>query len=214
MAFKVFLSNLLKIDPRLMRKMRKITAPFKRAGLKKEFSCLSNNCWGGRLYDKFGKPYLSPTIGMSMSCLDFCSFVNNLEYYLTLDPVEIKEAQRKVNSEFGIYDCRLGNLILCFRHYRNSNDAIEKWNRRKTRIVYDNILVKMSYYSDDVNEEILSEYSKIPYKKILFTNLSQLSTRTDLGTVVIIPTNNNGDNEFVLSDKAIKLKKIKQIINS
>lgn len=47
MNIKVLLSRVLKIDPRVMRRLRKITAPIKRIGLKKNFTLFSNNCWGG-----------------------------------------------------------------------------------------------------------------------------------------------------------------------
>ena len=70
-GFKARLGGILKIDPRLMRRMRKIVAPFRRVGLKKEFTLLANNCWGGRLYDKFSLQYLSPTFGLSINAEDF-----------------------------------------------------------------------------------------------------------------------------------------------
>ena len=46
------------------RKIRKFFSPIKRIGLKnKSFSIISNNCWGGIVYDIFGLQYRSPTIG-------------------------------------------------------------------------------------------------------------------------------------------------------
>ena len=213
-SIRTFFANFLKIDPRLMRKMRKLLAPFRRIGLKKEFTLISNNCWGGRLYDKFSKPYLSPTIGLSMCENDFLKFVNNLDDYLKLELIPIKEEQSKTNNEHGNYGCMLGDVKVSFIHYRNVEDAVCKWNRRKKRIAWNNILVKFSYYQDDINESIIKEYARVPYKKILLTNKKELCFRDDLGKVVYIPTDDKGTNEFVLSDKAIKLKEIKKIINA
>lgn len=47
MGLKEKLRKILKIDPRIMRKMRKIVAPFRRIGLAKKFTLFSDNCWGG-----------------------------------------------------------------------------------------------------------------------------------------------------------------------
>lgn len=47
MGLKTKLRKMLKIDPRVMRRMRKVLAPIRRIGLKKQFTIFSNNCWGG-----------------------------------------------------------------------------------------------------------------------------------------------------------------------
>ncbi len=44
---KAKLREILKIDPRTMRKLRKVVAPIRKVGIKREFTIYSNNCWGG-----------------------------------------------------------------------------------------------------------------------------------------------------------------------
>ena len=73
----------MRIDPRLTRKIRRLIAPFRRVGIKRKFTIFSNNCWGGRLYDKFGLMYLTPTIGLAMSPADFVKFCSNYNYYFS-----------------------------------------------------------------------------------------------------------------------------------
>ncbi len=46
---KAKLREILKIDPRTMRKLRKIVAPIRKVGIKKKFTIYSNNCWGGEI---------------------------------------------------------------------------------------------------------------------------------------------------------------------
>ena len=211
---RVILKNILKIDPRLMRRFRKILSPFRRIGLKKNFTIFSDNCWGGRVYDKFGIKYLTPTIGLSLSNFDFIKFLNNYDNYCKYDLIPIVDLQQKVNNEWGIYDCMLGDIQIKFRHYRNVNDAINKWNRRKERIQNDNIIVKMSYYeNNEINYKLIEDLIRLPYKKILFTNKIELLSINKIDKIVIIP-NEKGDNEFILSDKNLKLKELKAIINS
>lgn len=214
MGFKEKLRKFLKIDPRVMRKMRKILAPIRRIGIKKEFTLFADNCWGGRLYDKFSLQYKTPTIGLAIKNEQFVKFLYNIDYYLSLSLEPIEETQKRVNSEWGFYDCRLGDLVIEFRHYRNAGDAIDKWDRRKNRIVKDNIIVKMTYYDQIINEELINKFIDLPYKKILFTSNEQVMKYNKINRcrVVYIPIEKK-DSEFLESDKRIKLKEIKKIIN-
>ena len=214
MGLKLKLRKMLKIDPRVMRRMRKVLAPIRRIGLKKQFTIFSNNCWGGRLYDKFSLPYLTPTIGLSMDSDDFIKFLENYEYYFSLELKPIEEVQKQVNDEWGFYDCTLGDIKIIFRHYRNVNDAITKWNRRKKRIVKDNIIVKFTCYDDDVDTDVLDRFIKLPYKKILFLSDEGLVKKYESSCRVVYIPKDKTDSEFVVSDSKLKLKEIKKIINA
>lgn len=215
MNIKQMIKKIVKIDPRLMRKLRKIFGPFRRIGLKKSFTILSDNCWGGRLYDKFALQYLSPTIGLGISPNDFVKFVENMEFYLKKIPTPIEETQKRVNGEWGFYDCELGDIKLEFRHYKNAEVAISKWERRKRRIVQENIILKMTYSPDSMDDETLNRFLKLPYKKILFTSNKDIvnSNLSKVIRIVYIPEEKK-NMEFVVSDSQLKMKEIKQIINS
>ena len=214
MGLKTKLRKMLKIDPRVMRRVRKVLAPIRRIGLKKQFTVFSNNCWGGRLYDKFSLPYLTPTIGLAMDTTDFIKFLENYEYYFSLELKPIEDAQKQVNGEWGFYDCTLGDIKILFRHYRNVNDAIIKWNRRKERIVKDNIIVKFTCYDDNVDTDVLDRFIKLPYKKILFLSNEELVKKYESSCRVVYVPKDKTDSEFVVSDSKLKLKEIKRIINT
>lgn len=214
MTLKERIKRLLKVDPRIVRRLRKIISPIRRIGLKKEFTILADNCWGGRVYDKLGLQYLTPTIGLGIEVNDFIKFLKNYDYYFTLKPKPIENEQKKVNDEWGFYDCTLGDIKILFRHYRNSNDAIEKWERRKQRIKKDNIIVKMSYYQKEIDYDLLNEFFNLPFKKILFVCHKEL---LDYGKnynckTIYIPEEQTNE-EFTIADKKLKLKEIKKIIN-
>lgn len=40
-----------------------------------DFSIISNNCWGGFVYQKFGIKYTSPTVGLFIYENDYVNFV-------------------------------------------------------------------------------------------------------------------------------------------
>jgi uncharacterized protein (DUF1919 family) len=118
------LKNLL--TPTRKRKLRKIIAPFRRQGIKKRFSIISNNCWGGIQYDKFGLQYSSPTIGLHIPAQDFIKFCLNLEHYLSLTPIPVVD-----NTYNKHLKAKLDDILIEFVHYDNIDEAINKREKRK-----------------------------------------------------------------------------------
>ena len=49
------------------------------------FSIISNNCIGGVIYNDLGKKFLSPTVNLYIKPTDFIKFLENMEYYLSLE---------------------------------------------------------------------------------------------------------------------------------
>lgn len=169
---------------------------------------------GGRLYDKFSLPYLTPTIGLAIDTADFVKFLENYEYYLSLELKPIEGVQKQVNDEWGYYDCTLGEIKILFRHYRDVNDAIAKWNRRKERIIKENIIVKLTCFDENIDIDVLDRFAKLPYKKILFLSNKELVEKYESFSRVVYIPKDKTDSEFVVSDSKLKLKEIKKIINS
>lgn len=168
----------------LKRRMQVFTAPLYRIRLRnKNFSIISNNCWGGAIYDRFGLPYKTPTVGLWFPSFDYIRFLTDIEYYLKQDLEQISWEdchvanllqQRKIRGkyDFELKDMIIGRLYdvdIIFLHYKSFDDAKKKWNRRKTRINMDNLIVKFND-QNGFNEELLHKFIELPYKnKIFFT---------------------------------------------
>ncbi len=133
------------------RKMKIIPGYFKRLGLRnRDFSIISNNCWGGMVYDNFALPYLSPTIGLFFMANDYIKFLGNLKYYLSgsLKQISWKDTpfrkflyknkkQYKSSLNKGLDDliiCKLYDIYIVFLHYDSFDEAYQKWYRRSKRI--------------------------------------------------------------------------------
>lgn len=158
----------------------------------KEFSIISNNCWGGRIYQKFDLPYTSPTVGVYFYPDEYIKFLNNLEHYLSIEPIIIprgKSKYAKQLSELRVYRYfpigLIDDIEIVFLHYRSDEEAIEKWEKRKKRINLSNLIVKFND-QNECTEKHLIAFEKLPYKnKICFTakeynsckNLSIISQR-------------------------------------
>ena len=152
----------------------KIRAPFKRIGLKnKDYSIISNNCWGGVVSRDRGIKYNSPTCGLFFYAKDYLKFLSNLDYYLNSERTEISIYESKYRNDLqkrcddslviGVLD----DIELIMLHYKSFEEAKTKWNRRKKRINYDNLLVKFS----DQNlftEEDFEKFKRLPFKNKLF----------------------------------------------
>lgn len=145
-----------------------------------DFSIISNNCWAGFAYQQFGLTYSTPTIGLGFVDNDYIKFLERLEYYLSLTPIFIdpKDApdydlRKKLRgSEIDYPVAKLDDIIIWFTHYHSSEEALEKWERRKKRINYNRLLIKWSQrYNQD--PKLLYRFLDLPYKnKIAFVETS------------------------------------------
>ena len=143
----------------------------------KDFSIISNNCWGGFVYQHFGLKYTTPTIGLFIMENDYVKFCSKLKYYLSLELIFIKIEESKYYeqlTEEGKKDisypiARLDDVEVFFMHYDTEEEAIEKWNRRKERINFDKLLIKMSQ-RNDCDDNTIRRFCELPYKnKVCFT---------------------------------------------
>lgn len=152
-------------------KIREATNPYlgkyrSRKLNRKDVTIISNNCWGGHVYRYLGMSYLSPTIGLYFYADDYIKFCSNIEYYLNKDLrfIPIEESKNSTELISSKKTCPIGvidDIEIVFLHYASEEEAYEKWNRRKERIVWDNIVYKMSEQNACTVENI-RQFSKLP----------------------------------------------------
>lgn len=135
------------------------------------FTILCPNCVGGTVYHRFRKQFLSPTINMWMSQVDFVNFVLNLDYYLA-------EELTFIDSENNYPVAIIGGggniplITLNFNHSKNKEEAMNDWNRRKKRINKDNLYLIM-YNLDGITTEQINLLNDYPCNnKVIFTAVS------------------------------------------
>ena len=138
------------------------------------FTIISNNCWGGTVYQSYGLKYNTPTVGMFFLAEDYIKFVYNIKEYLSyeLEFIEPKESKHTGKSiESLTYPIgKLKDIELHFMHYKTNEEAKEKWERRCKRINWDKMLFKFSN-QNLCNKEHIEQFLKLPVKnKICFVN--------------------------------------------
>ncbi|WP_302999609.1 DUF1919 domain-containing protein [Thomasclavelia spiroformis] len=137
----------------------------------KNFTIISNNCWGGRIYQRYGLRYSSPTIGLLLFADDYIKFVSNLRYYISLDLKFIPKIESRYYEYYTDKDKYypigvLDDIEIVFLHYKSESEAKEKWDRRKARINWNNLIIKFND-QNRATEKHIRDFDKLPYKNKL-----------------------------------------------
>lgn len=158
----------------------------KRSVKSRDFTVISNNCWAGKVYQYLDMPYLSPTAGLYFFAPDYIKFVSDLYRYLNTSLRFIKPEESKYYEEIkrrnqtdkpiGILD----DVEIVFLHYKTKEEAEEKWNRRKERVNYDNIILKFSRMNLCTEKEI-EEFDRLPFEnKFVLNNRLPLKYKSEV----------------------------------
>lgn len=153
----------------------KLTCKKRRKKIKyDDFTIISNNCWGGTVYQSYGLKYHTPTVGLFFMDEDYIKFIYNIKEYLKCDLefIDFSESKKaKLTGEKHSYPVgKLNDIEVYFMHYKSKEEAKEKWNKRKERINWDRIIFKFSN-QNFCNKEHIKKFIELPQKhKICFVN--------------------------------------------
>ena len=162
---------------KILKTRRKIFANYRKKFLKNyNFTIISNNCWGGMIYESYNLQKQSPTIGVFFMAQDYIKFLKDLREYIQceLEFISPNESRWKDyvknDSRFGNYPIgKLKDIEIFFLHYKSEEEAREKWERRCKRINWEKLIIKFND-QNNCNEEDIQQFINLPYKnKIFFT---------------------------------------------
>lgn len=143
-----------------------------------DFTIISNNCWGGFIYQYYGLPYKSPTIGLGIEDEHYMKFINNLKYYMSqsLEFIDPKTSTfyetRKIRNggkDFIYPVAKLGDIEIYFSHYRDKESALKKWEKRRLQINWNCIIYKWSQ-RNGADDNIIKRFIQIEGNKIAFVS--------------------------------------------
>lgn len=160
-----------------------------------DFTIISNNCWGGKCYEYFGLPKMSPTVGMYIFAEDYIKLIQDLRRYMSMELKMIPAEQSRYSEELrkkeqlhvpvGVLG---GDIEIVFLHYKDPEIAKEKWDRRVNRINWDNLIIKFSYMNF-CNDSHIHQFEKIQgIKKFCFSGKSF----PEYPDVYLVPGNADG----------------------
>ncbi len=139
----------------------------------KDFTIISNNCWGGGVYEDLALPYRTPTVGLFFFAPCYIKFVTNLKENLVADITFIKQSKYQKGNDLQkehYYPIGLiGNDIeIHFLHYVSEEQAYDKWIRRKKRANFENLFLSFSD-SEQYTLNELKEFDRLPFPKVFFS---------------------------------------------
>ena len=159
----------------------KVAVPLSRNRLRSEllvtdFTIVSNNCWGGMVYESYGLKKMSPTVGMFIMPTDFVRLCADLPGHLAqplefIEPEESKWASELRNKDnWGTYLIgRVGDVELHMLHYHDEGTARRKWESRVGRVNYGRILYKLNDQNGATEENLLA-FDALPLEhKVVFS---------------------------------------------
>ena len=139
----------------------------------KEFTIISNNCWGGVAYEYYNIQKQSPTVGLFFMADDYVRFCGNIKHYIDADlsfinPFQSKHYDYLKNlNAFGKYPIgKLDDIEIMFLHYRSPIDAKEKWDRRCKRINWEKMIIKFNDQNGCTKADAQA-FLDLPYKNKL-----------------------------------------------
>ncbi|MEZ8631941.1 DUF1919 domain-containing protein [Vibrio lentus] len=193
------------MNERLINFIRSKLAKLRRLFIcSEDFSIISDNCWGGFVYQNFDLEYKTPFIGLFIFAPDYIRMLKSLTVYLEKEVYFIPANKSRYIDEMkrhGIYNCYpigvLGDVELHFMHYQSEEEAIKKWNRRLKRLNYDNLIIKF-WEGDGASLDDIQEFNKLEFKN------KHCFTSKDMGlesTINIANRNGLIDNEWMCFKK-------------
>ena len=153
--------------------MKKFIANLRKLQLKrKDFTVFSNNCLSAFIYKRYNLPFLTPTISIHFKPNEFIKFCKNYKHYFSVELTETKEYDKEWYASLGGCEepnCPIGkldDLTLYFQHSKTFEDAKRDWDRRKARVVDDNLFFILFDMSPSI--EIAEEFETIESDKKLY----------------------------------------------
>jgi uncharacterized protein (DUF1919 family) len=141
----------------------------------KDFTLLSNDCYGAEIYKWLKTEYKTPFVGLMLMAPCYIKFLSKPEYYCSL-PVTFIDKSKYEKMDIARAKNRLYPIALLedieihFLHYTSEKEATEKWQRRIQRIDWNKIFVKFAMDKDYANESLLKQFEQLPYKnKVCFS---------------------------------------------
>ena len=173
----------------------------------KNFVIISDNCWGGTLYQWYKREYNSPFVGLFFYAPCYIKLLSNLDHYLKQDLSFIEKS--KYNYREKTYPIALlDDVEVHFSHYKTETEAKDKWNRRKVRILAETNLENYFFEMSDAylaNKEYFIAFHHLPFKNKLSFSVKDFPELKDKNHIKIYESCKKDKNKVPNGKKLFKL---------
>jgi uncharacterized protein (DUF1919 family) len=162
-----------------------LAASMLRSGLEhREFTVLSNDCWGQALYEGYGLPCQTPLAGAGMHADCFLRFLGDIEGHLKRPLRFIPEtryaAVRRLRGQRGAQNgnwpiALLGDDVeVHFLHYQAEDACRRAWDLGCERLNFKRLSVKFSADKDGATAEHMERFAAMPFERKLLISREAL----------------------------------------
>ena len=132
--------------------------------VKDPLTVFSDDCWGGQMLHYLGLKFYSPFVNLHLDKNDYLKFLENPDYYLNEELVCGKEGDMYTcQCPIGFIGKDENKIAIIFNHHSNFESAKSDWDRRKDRVNWNNVFVKM--VTDKADENLIKRFDKLSFKK-------------------------------------------------
>lgn len=112
---------------------------------------ISDNCWGGYIYNLLGLRITSPFVNFPIQKMDYLKMLSDFDFYIN-KPLELVKDGSLMENKCPKVKIKDTEIVFDLVHDTSYADFIDKWKRRKQRINYKNLLFKMIIENDEQAE--------------------------------------------------------------
>jgi uncharacterized protein (DUF1919 family) len=164
---------------------------------RRDFTIVSNNCWGAHIYQSLGEKYRTPFIGVFLAPACYVNLVPRFRWYLDHRIRFIERSRHEyINSLreerrlFYPIGCLGGDIEIQFLHYESEAEASDKWHRRVERMSRDDSRLFFKFCDrDNCSPAQLAAFDATPAAhKVCFVS----KPLTHLTSAVWVPGSSDG----------------------
>jgi uncharacterized protein (DUF1919 family) len=133
------------------------------------FSIISNDCWAGEVYQHFNLAYNTPFVGLFLMAPCFVSLCEDLDVlndeirFISKSKYDERNERRTQTKNFYPIGEIGDGIEIQFLHFNSEQEAVEKWNRRMTRLNRDNLFIKLDGSKDGATVELIDRFDRLPF---------------------------------------------------
>lgn len=141
----------------------------------KDFSIICNNCIAGVLLKDLNQKFNTPTIDLYFFAPDYVRFLERLDYFLNKEIIishSSKYFQEPRNYPVG----KIDDIEIHFLHYQSLMEAETKWNKRKTRVNFNNLFI-IGSDRENCDRQVIKQFLELPFKNKVFFSSKKISAK-------------------------------------
>ncbi len=173
----------------------------------KKFVIISNDCWGGSVYQWYKRPYNTPFIGLFIYAPCYIKLISDFEAYMK-KPLVFIEASQYPDLPKTYPVALLGDVEIHFAHYKSEKEARDKWQRRTARMFKETCDAHYFFKFSDgsrATDEHMKLFHRLDYKNKLSFSVKNLDSLKEKNHICMLESYENKNERVPNGVKLFKL---------